>query len=120
MQEKQKVTIYIPPGLHRHLKVKAAVDAESMSAMVERAIAFYLKHPEIIEEVEASRYGKTYQVHICPECEAAVVMRNGEMVSLKNSPSVITEDNFPVEVSQPVIADRDTQEEEELVPCYSS
>jgi hypothetical protein len=107
MQEKQKVTLYIPQGLHKQLKVKAAVEMETMSAMVEKAISFYLRHPEVIEETEASDYGRTYQVHICPECEAAMVMRDGQMVSLKDQPSVITED-FPVQVPS---------EQEELVAC---
>jgi hypothetical protein len=72
MQEKQKVTLYLPPNLHRQLKVKAAIDTDSMSALVEKAISFYLRHPETVEEIEAS-YGKTHQVHVCPECNAAMV-----------------------------------------------
>jgi plasmid stability protein len=48
MQDKQKVTLYLPPGLHRQLKIRAAVDTDSMSAMVERAIVFYLRHPELV------------------------------------------------------------------------
>jgi hypothetical protein len=107
MQEKQKVTLYIPQNLHKQLKVKAAVETETMSAIVERAIAFYLRHPEVIEETEASNYGKTYQVHICPECEATMVMKDGQLVSLKSQPSVITEE-FPVQIPTEV---------EELVVC---
>jgi hypothetical protein len=112
MQNKQKVTLYIPPGLHRQLKVKAAIDSGSMSGLVEKAINFYLKNPETVEEVEAS-YGKTHQVHICPECNAATVIKDGEMVSLKNQPGIIDEefplvgDKIPVEINS----------EEELVPC---
>ncbi|MGK7871943.1 MAG: hypothetical protein AB4426_01070 [Xenococcaceae cyanobacterium] len=116
MQDKQKVTLYIPPGLHRQLKIRAAIDSESMSAMVEKAIAFYLRYPEKVEEVEAS-YGKTHQVHICPECDAVMVMREGRMVSLKNQPSVITEE-FPIEVREQVNSSQsNSQGEEELVPC---
>lgn len=121
MQEKQKVTLYIPPGLHRQLKVKAAVDVESMSAIVEKAIAFYLKYPEIIEETEATLHGKTHQVHICPECEAAMVMRDGGLVSLSNQPSVIAEE-FPVEVGSEVAAEHQppVEDKEKLVACYPS
>ena len=64
MQEKQKVTLYLPPTLHRQLKVKAAIETDSMSSLVEKAIAFYLQNPEVVEETEAN-YGKTHQVHIC-------------------------------------------------------
>ena len=115
MQDKQKVTLYIPPGLHRQLKIRAAIDSESMSAVVERAIAFYLKYPEKVEEVEAS-YGKTHQVHICPECDAAMVMRDGQVVSLKNQPSVIDE-NFPLGVREKVDSQVNSPGEEALVPC---
>ena len=121
MQEKQKVTLYIPPGLHRQLKVKAAVDAESMSAIMEKAIAFYLKHPELVEEKESTRHGKTHQVHICPECEAAMVMRDGGLISLRNQPGAIAEE-FPVEVGSEVASEHQSQvkDKEKLVACYPS
>lgn len=109
MQDKQKVTLYIPPGLHRQLKIRAAIESDSMSAVVEKAISFYLEHPEKVEEVEAD-YGRTHQVHICPECDAAMVLRESRMVSLKDQPSVIDEE-FPMGVRP------ESKEEEQLVPC---
>lgn len=115
MQDKQKVTLYLPPVIHRQLKIRAAIDEESMSGIVQRAIDFYLKHPEQVEEAEAATYGRTHQVHICPECEAALVMRDGEMVSLKNQPSVMT-DEFSLEVRETVRLSAETPEEA-LVPC---
>lgn len=48
-----------------------------MSSLVEKAIAFYLEYPDKVEEVEAVVYGKTHQVHICPECKAVMVMGEG-------------------------------------------
>ncbi|NCO76469.1 MAG: hypothetical protein GW795_13155 [Cyanobacteria bacterium] len=114
MQDKQKVTLYIPPTLHRQLKVKAAIDTDSMSALVERAISFYLKHPETVEELEAS-YGKTHQVHVCPECNAAMVMRDGDMISLKNQPNVVDEE-FPL-IGETTEIGTDTEGQEELIPC---
>jgi plasmid stability protein len=119
MQDKQKVTLYLPPGVHRQLKIRAAIDEQSMSSVVEMAIAFYLKYPEKVQEVEEATYGKTHQVHVCPECEAAMVMREGTLVSLKHQPSVITDD-FPLEVPETVCTKVCTQEAEgeaELVPC---
>ena len=113
MQDKQQVTLYLPQGVHRQLKIRAAIDSDSMSALVEKAIAFYLKYPEKVEEAEAGEYGKTHQVHICPECEAAMVMREGEMVSLKHQPSVI-EDDYSLEVPSKT---HSQQEEANLVPC---
>lgn len=82
MQSKQKITLYIPPELHRKLKIKAAVDVESMSALVEKAISFYMQFPEKVDEIRSSTHGNTHQVHICPECDTPMVMRSGEMVSL--------------------------------------
>jgi plasmid stability protein len=116
MQDKQKVTLYLPPGLHRQLKIRAAVDSDSMSALVERAILFYLRHPDVVDEVEAS-YGRTHQVHTCPECSSSVVLKEGELVSLKNQPDILAED-IPVEkVREEVSSRTGSQGEEELVPC---
>jgi plasmid stability protein len=119
MQDKQKVTLYLPPGLHRQLKIRAAVDSDSMSAMVERAIVFYLHHSEVVEEVEASDYGRTHRVYACPECSSSVVLKEGEMVSLENQPTTLAED-LPVEKvreREEVNSSTDSQGEEELVPC---
>jgi predicted HicB family RNase H-like nuclease len=49
MQSKQKVTLYIPPQLHRKLKIKAAVESEPMSSLAEKAIIFYLNNPEVVD-----------------------------------------------------------------------
>ncbi|MEB3310234.1 MAG: hypothetical protein VKJ02_08375 [Snowella sp.] len=116
MQDKQKVTLYLPPGIHRQLRIRSAIDVESMSSIVEKAIEFYLKHPDKVEAEDESTFGKTHQVHICPECDAAMVMRDGQMVSLKNQPSILTED-FPLEVIETVPAQGEMPIEEVLVPC---
>ena len=118
MQDKQKVTLYMPPGIHRQLRIRSAIDAESMSAIVERAIDFYLKHPDKVEAEEKSAYGKTHQVHICPECDAAMVMRDGQMMSLKDQPSVLNdneESSLPLVEDSPATADVDG--EKMLIPC---
>ena len=116
MQDKQKVTLYLPPGLHRQLKIRAAVDSDSMSAMVEKAIVFYLRHPEVVEEVEAS-HGKTHRVYNCPECSSSVVINEGEMVSLKDQPSILAEEISVEKVREEVGSPTDSHGEEELVPC---
>jgi hypothetical protein len=64
--------------------------------------------------VEAS-YGKTHQVHICPECDAAMVMRDGEMISLKNQPSVVDEE-LPL-LGDSLKVEDNAQDQEELIPC---
>ncbi|MBP0029744.1 hypothetical protein [Roseofilum sp. Guam] len=116
MQDKQKVTLYIPPELHRRLKIQAAIDLEPMSAIVERAITFYLEHPEVVDNMNDS-YGKTYQIHTCPECESSVVIQDGELVALKNQPTVLSEEELPVERVSNLDPQISQSGEEELVPC---
>ena len=114
MQSKQKITLYIPPELHRKLKIQAAVDVESMSALVEKAIAFYMQFPEKVEEIKSSVHGKTHQVHLCPECDSPMVMRDGELISL-NSLGNEVEDSISLDVTSQ--AGEIEPNEEELVSC---
>jgi hypothetical protein len=90
MEDKQKVTLYLPPQLHRQLKIRSAVDADSMSNIVEKAVEFYLNHSDVVDGVEL--HGSTYQVYNCPECEHPVVIRDGEMVALGQQPGLLTDD----------------------------
>ena len=104
MQDKQKkVTLYLPSDLHRQLKIRSAIDAEAMSAIAERALGFYLDHPEIVDEVEASIYGSTHQVYGCPACGTPVVLRSGELEVLKDQPDLLSDDGLKVE--SPAIAE---------------
>jgi hypothetical protein len=96
MQDKQKVTLYLPPELHRELKIKAAVEADPMSAIAERAIAFYLHHSDVVDEVEASTFGSAHQVYSCPECESSVILRSKALVALSHSPSILSNDDLAV------------------------
>lgn len=105
MQDKQKVTLYLPSDLHRQLKIRAAVDAEPMSVLAERAIGFYLTHGDLVESMES--HGATHRIYSCPTCEASVVLRDGEMYALGQQPATVTEGliGFP------------SSGEELLVPC---
>jgi hypothetical protein len=86
-----------------------------MSTIVERAIVFYLDHPDVVDEVEAIQ-GKTHRVYSCPTCSTSVVMREGEMVALENQVGVLAEEALPVEKVREE-ARTDSQGEEQLVPC---
>jgi hypothetical protein len=116
MQDKQKVTLYIQPELHRQLKIRAAVDSEPMSSIAERAILFYLENPEVVDEAE-SLYGQTHRVYSCPECTSSVVMRDAELVSLKSQPSVLADQNMPVKPTPESEKSKAQPGEQELVPC---
>lgn len=96
-QDKQKVTLYLPPELHRQLKIRAAVDSEAMSTLAEQALSFYLTHSDVVAEVEGTVNGSTHQVHTCPECATAVVLRSGEMVALKEQPLTLSDDGLKVQ-----------------------
>lgn len=114
MQDKQKVTLYLPQELHRRLKVKAAIGLEPMSDIAERAIDFYLAHPELIEEHVL--HGQTHRVYDCPECTAALVMREGDLMSLRQSGVLTVQDEIPADpIRLPVTPN--APDEEHLAVC---
>jgi hypothetical protein len=100
MEDKQKVTLYLPPKLHRQLKIKAAVDLESMSTIAEKALEIYLHHPELVDLVTSRQCGN-HQVYNCPECRHPAVIRNGEMVSIGQQPGVLTDELVTGDTSVP-------------------
>jgi hypothetical protein len=115
MQDKDKVTLYLPPDLHRQLKIRSAVDGEPMSALAERAIVFYLTHSEVVDGIELS-HGQMHQVYNCPECTTSFVLRDGEPKSLAAQVATLNEDVAMDRVG----ASHSRSErngEEELVPC---
>ncbi len=113
MQAKQKVTLYLSPELHRQLKIRAAIDSEPMSELAQRAIVFYLDHPEVVDETKAA-HGQNYRVYDCPECATTVVLRDGEMMPV-SAKAVAMGEKLPVEQVQE--AKTDAAREEKLVPC---
>jgi hypothetical protein len=119
MQEKHKVTLYLSSDLHRQLKIKAAVASEAMSDIAQRAIDFYLTHSDIVERVDEA-HGRTHQLYSCPECLSAVVIREGELVSLGSQPTIAGEGVGEDLVADGRLAQRllaVTSQGEELVPC---
>jgi len=76
MQDKQKVTLYLSDALHRQFKIRSAVEGETMSAMAQKAIEFYLGNAELVEGSDGI-HGRAHQVHSCPKCDSAVVLKDG-------------------------------------------
>jgi hypothetical protein len=113
MQDKHKVTLYLPPELHRQLKIRSAVELEPMSTLAERAIVFYLQHSELVDEVETS-HGHVHRIYNCPECTSTLVLKQGEMVPITDKPGIIADEAISAgnvsESSDP------EQKGEELVP----
>lgn len=79
MQDKQKVTLYLPERLHQQIKIRSAIDGDSMSDIAQKAISFYLSHSDI---VESSGIGHTHQTYGCPSCSQTVVIRDGELLAV--------------------------------------
>jgi len=79
MEDKHKVTLYLPSETHRQLKVKAALDDTTMSLIVERALQTYLISPEESKATES--YGNVYQVYSCPKCATSLVVDQGSLMT---------------------------------------
>jgi hypothetical protein len=110
MEDKQKVTLYLPPQLHRQLKIRSAVDADSMSNIVEKAVEFYLNHADVVDGTEL--HGSTHQIYNCPECEHPVVIRDGEMVALGQQPGLLTDDLSGLRTGEAVSTDRSQSQQD--------
>ncbi len=111
---KQKVTLYLSPELHRKLKIRSAVDCEPMSELAERALGFYLANSQLVEEAEPT-YGKTHRVYSCPDCQSSLVLRDGELIALGNKPGIISQEHISIDKMEQ--DEVNPMGEEELVPC---
>ncbi|TVP68221.1 MAG: hypothetical protein EA342_06560 [Leptolyngbya sp. LCM1.Bin17] len=113
-QKATKVTLYLPPDLHRQLKIRSAVEGEAMSAIAKRAIDFYLANSDVVDGLEAA-FGHTYEVHSCPSCSTSLVMRDGELAEVSTSSN--PDHPLPPVESAGVIAQPGQLDEGELVVC---
>lgn len=75
----EKATVYLSSELRRKLKIQAATLGDPMSVLVEKALTFYLSHPDIVER---QGVGHTHELYNCPECNQALVFKNGELVAI--------------------------------------
>jgi CHAT domain len=77
-----KVTLYLPPDLHRQLKIRAAVNSNALSKLAERAIAFYLSHPESVDQLEEEvNYNISNLYNLDGE---TFVISDGELATFRN------------------------------------
>jgi hypothetical protein len=118
MQDKHKVTLYLPQEVHHKLKIRSAVDLEAMSAIAERAIVFYLENSEVVDEIE-SAHGQVHQVYSCPNCTSALVLRDGEMTSLREQVATLLDDETATVRVQEICAETNQIGEGELITCQS-
>ncbi len=94
-QKATKVTLYLPPELHRQLRICSAVEGEAMSSIAKRAIDFYLAHSDL------------------------VMVRDGELIELArraaltgSSEVILNDADLPERVGTP-----ESREESKLVVC---
>ncbi|MGF1460178.1 MAG: hypothetical protein ACFBSG_14275 [Leptolyngbyaceae cyanobacterium] len=114
-QKATKVTLYLTSDLHRQLKIRSAVDGEPMSSLAERALHFYLSHSEVVKQ--HSEHGSTYRTYSCPSCSDAVVVKDGDLVSVKEAVKASSGgDELSVGVSE-VVRDSSRPEEGQLISC---
>ncbi|MEM6446706.1 MAG: hypothetical protein AAFY57_02890 [Cyanobacteria bacterium J06642_2] len=111
-ESKQKVTLYVSPQLHRRLKISSAAQMESMSALTERAVNFYLEHADLVE----GAHGTSHQVHHCPACETAFVLRDGRP-QLLPSAGILDDASTAAGVAPFSSEESDDRRRDELVTC---
>ncbi|WP_017299884.1 hypothetical protein [Nodosilinea nodulosa] len=119
-QKATKVTLYLPPDLHRQLKIRSAVEGEAMSSIAKRAIDFYLAHSDVVAESLETSFGQSYRLHSCPSCSSSVVLREGELVEVAQAVSASQHGNgdaIGAAVIPEVAAGAGSREEGELVVC---
>ncbi|MGB3311976.1 MAG: hypothetical protein WBG32_02545 [Nodosilinea sp.] len=116
-QKATKVTLYLPPDLHRQLKIRSAVEGEAMSSIAKRAIDFYLSHSDVVAESLESSFGQTHRVHSCPSCASSVVLREGELVETAQIVGATQGSALDAAVVPEVAASTGSREEGELVVC---
>jgi len=115
-QKATKVTLYLPPDLHRQLKIRSAVEGEAMSSIAKRALDFYLAHGDVVTELESS-FGQTHRIHSCPSCASSVVLREGELVEIAQMIGAAQGSPLSTAAVPEVAASAGSREEGELVVC---
>jgi len=116
-QKATKVTLYLPPDLHRQLKIRSAVEGEAMSSIAQRAIDFYLTHGDVVAESLESFFGQTHRIHSCPSCASPVVLREGELTEIASVGAAQGGSPLGDAIVHEVVANPGSREEEELVVC---
>ncbi|MBW4482895.1 MAG: hypothetical protein KME14_10160 [Tildeniella torsiva UHER 1998/13D] len=116
-QKATKVTLYLPPDLHRQLKIRSAVEGEAMSSIAKRAIDFYLAHSDVVAESLESSFGQTHRIHSCPSCASSVVLRENELVEIAEVVGSSQGSTLDDAIVPEVVATPGARGEGELVVC---
>jgi len=76
---KKKVTYYLSEFLQSQLKVRATIEQQSMSEVVEQALRFYLEHGDLVQR---DGVGHTHRLYACPACQSMLMFRHGNLQSV--------------------------------------
>lgn len=76
---KKKVTYYLSESLQNQLKVRATIERQAMSEVVEQALRFYLEHGDLVQR---DGVGHTHRLYACPACQSMLMFRHGNLQSV--------------------------------------
>ncbi|MGQ9866063.1 MAG: ribbon-helix-helix domain-containing protein, partial [Pseudanabaenaceae cyanobacterium] len=79
---KKKVTYYLSEDLQAQLKVRATIEQQAMSELVEEALRFYLEHGDLVKR---EGVGHTHRLYACPACQSMLMFRDGNLQSVPKS-----------------------------------
>jgi hypothetical protein len=116
MLVKQKVTLYISDDLHRQVKIRSAIDGETMSSIAQRAIEFYLDHPDAVKGSNEVQ-GQTHRIYACPRCTAPVALREDGLALIQSHSNQQFEDITDLERIVELSSEPCSPDERELIPC---
>jgi hypothetical protein len=116
MLVKQKVTLYISDDLHRQVKIRSAIDGETMSSIAQRAIEFYLGHPDTVKS-SGEVHGQAHRLYACPKCAVPVALREDGLALVQSHSSQKFEDMTGLERIAELSAEPCSPDERTLIPC---
>ncbi len=79
---KKKVTYYLSESLQNQLKVRATIERQAMSEVVEQALRFYLEHGDLVKR---DGVGQTHRLYACPVCQSMLMFRHGNLQSVPHA-----------------------------------
>lgn len=112
-----KVTLYLPPNLHRQLKIRSAVEGEAMSSLAQQAINFYLTHADLVAEYCEGRRGHTHRLYDCPSCSASLVLKDQELMDVSGVASQAIRSSLHSSDIPDLMLGSGQRDEGELVVC---
>lgn len=84
--------------------------------MAQRAIEFYMVNAEVVENA-GENHGKAHRIHSCPQCAAAVALREDGLVLIHDHGEHIVEDLVGLSTIPSLEQESKSPDEGELITC---